>query len=44
MAKLLNPIEHRFFVPISEIKALFVVDMVIDKEYYSNNIKPITGK
>ncbi|RHB34226.1 hypothetical protein DW888_13590 [Bacteroides nordii] len=44
IVRLLNPIEHRFFVPVSDIKALFVVDMVIDKEYYNTNIKPIAGK
>ena len=44
IVRLLNPIEHRFFVSVSEIKVLFVVDMVIDKEYYNTNIKPIAGK
>lgn len=42
--KMFIPEEKYFFISLSKIKALFVVDMVIDKEYYNANIKPIACK
>lgn len=44
IVRFLNPIENRFFLHISDIKALLVVDMVIDKEYFNKNMRPTTGK
>lgn len=36
--RMFNPEEHRFFIPVSEIKALFIVDKVLSAEYVSSFI------
>lgn len=42
--KMFIPEEKSFFVPLSQIKALFVVDKVLDSEYCKATMKPIAGK